>query len=71
MVMKKVGVHFTDKSYVCQNHQTGNSYFLNGRSVEMNRSSSRGRRLIILHAITKDGTLAEKDTKTGTPIHGR
>ena len=60
---------YTDESYVHQSHQTGNSYFLNGKSVEMNRSCSKGRRLIILHAITKDGPLAEKNSN-GKPVRG-
>ena len=34
----------------------------------MNRKSGRGKRLIILHAITKDGPLAEKDPVTGKPV---
>ena len=34
----------------------------------MNRKSGRGKRLIILHAITKDGPLAEIDEATGKPV---
>ena len=32
---------FTDKSYVLKNHQTGNSYFVNGKTTEMNRSAPK------------------------------
>ena len=62
---------FADESYVHQNHQTGHSYFVNGKTTEMNRSASKGRRLIILHAITVDGPLADTDPVTNKPAVGQ
>ena len=62
---------FTDESYIHENHHTEKSYFINGKNIEINRSFSRGRRLIILHAITKDGPLAEIDPATNKPALGR
>ena len=62
---------YTDESYVHQSHSTTNSYFVNGRTCEINRSGSKGRRLIILHAITNDGPLAETDPVTQKPALGK
>ena len=49
---------YTDESYVHSSHCAGNSYLGDGKVL--NKSNSKGRRLIILHAITKDGPLCER-----------
>lgn len=54
---KKYVFVYLDEIYVNQNHSIGKS-----------RRSGRGKRLIILYAITKDGPLAERDPETGKPI---
>lgn len=66
---KKYVFVYIDESYVHQNHCSDFSY---GRDHEdeINRGSGKGRRLIILHAITKDGPLAEIDSATGKPVDG-
>ena len=50
---------FTDESYIHQGHASAYSYF--GDDNTINRKSGKGRRLIILHAITKNGPLMEFD----------
>ena len=57
---------YTDESYVHPSHCLKNSYFANGEE-HMNRGTGKGRRLIILHAITADGPLVERDD-AGVPI---
>jgi hypothetical protein len=58
---------FTDESYVHDTHCQHNSYFADNSDGRINKSSSKGRRLIILHAITRDGPLCERDTD-GRPV---
>ena len=50
---------FTDETYIHRMHAAKNSYL--GVDSTINRSSSKGERLIILHAITPFGPLCEKD----------
>jgi transposase len=55
----------TDESYLHNNHSSGNSYY---RSTGfMGKSASKGKRLIILHAITPDGPLCERNEVTNVP----
>jgi hypothetical protein len=51
---------FTDESYVHCTHCGTCSYFRKN-DAEMQRARSKGERLIIIHAITPDGPLAERD----------
>jgi len=48
---------FTDESFIHQNHSSRFSFL--GQDKGINKSSGKGRRLIILHAITEDGPLCE------------
>ena len=62
---------YTDESYVHQNHCPSNSWVsvgVDGNIVD--RGTSKGRRLIILHAITRDGPLVtyEGQGPTRKPI---
>ena len=61
---------YTDESYchTCTNHSDSHSWHLNTGNPNRNKSCSRGRRLIFLHAITKDGPLCEVDPATGRPV---
>ena len=55
---------FTNESYVHQQHSYGFSYLRGGKQVETNEKKGgggKGRRLIILHAITAEGPLAKTD----------
>ena len=53
---------FTDESYIHQNHQIKNSYLnKDERENGCDKKLSKGRRLIIMHAITCTGVLVEKD----------
>jgi hypothetical protein len=55
----------TDESYLHNNHSSGKSYYAND---DLNgKSASKGKRLIILHAITPDGPLCERDPVTNVP----
>ena len=59
---------FTDESYIHQNHSSGKSYLtLDQRKNGVNKKTSKGRRLIIMNAITPDNVLAECD-ETGRPV---
>ena len=58
---------YMDESYVHQNHALGMSWVKEGEKAEVGRSTSKGKRLIIVHAITKDGPLSKKDDN-GRPI---
>jgi hypothetical protein len=49
---------FTDESYIHRTHATKNSFV--HQDTQFNRSSSKGERLIILHAITPYGPLCER-----------
>jgi hypothetical protein len=57
---------FTDESYVHNTHALDHSYLQKGKE-HIARSSSKGRRLSILHAITPDGPLCDKDD-SGKPV---
>ena len=67
---EKIIFVYTDESYVHKNHSRESSYFPDGGG-DVNRGSGKGRRLIILHAITEDGPLAEIDPSTGKPALGK
>jgi transposase len=56
---------FTDESYCYQNHSAKNSYV--HKDSVINKSTSKGERLIILHAITDKVPIAELDDN-GYPI---
>ena len=58
---------FTDESYVNTNHASKNSYLPTDDNLEVkiSRKDGKGRRLIILHAITEDGPLCDIDPVTG------
>ena len=57
------------ESYIHQNHCAKKSWIKVGikDGQYVNRSSSRGKRLIILHAITDDGPVVTRD-ENGMPI---
>lgn len=59
---------YTDETYCHTNHSDSHSWHLNTGRPNRNKSSSRGRRIIIMHAITKDGPLCEVDPATGRPV---
>ena len=64
----KAIIVYTDESYIHQNHCPLNSWLSkdpDGNIID--RTTSKGRRLIILHAITKDGPLITNDSE-GIPI---
>ena len=56
---------FTDETYVHRNHSSKNSYMSSNSTI--NRSSSKGQRLVILHAITPFGPLCERE-ENGVPV---
>jgi hypothetical protein len=55
---------FTDESYIHQNHSCSNSYLIEG--MVANKKSSKGQRLIILHAKTPFVPVCER--VDGVPI---
>ena len=55
---------YTDESYIHSTHCAENSYIAKGKVL--NKGSGKGRRLIILHAITEDGPLCELED--GFPV---
>ena len=57
---------FTDESYCHQNH-VGKKSYCKPDSV-INRTTSKGTRIIILHAITEKEPLTQLDDNTGRPI---
>jgi len=60
---------YTDESYLHQNHCPGKSWISMDKDGDViDRGTSRGRRLVMLHAITRDGPLVTIDTATGDPI---
>jgi len=62
---------YTDESYLHQNHCPGNSWISKDKDGNIvDRVTSKGRRLIMLHAITKDGPLVTMDDQPdgGYPI---
>jgi hypothetical protein len=50
---------FTDESYIHPTHSVSSSYHHIDSNQRINKSASKGRRLIILHAITRDGPLCK------------
>ena len=62
---KDIVMVYMDESYIHQTHSHSMSYLK--ATSEVNRGAGRGRRLVILHAITKDGPLCETD-KAGIPV---
>jgi hypothetical protein len=58
---------FTDESYIHPTHSVSSSYHHIDSDRRINKSASKGRRLIILHAITRDGPLCERDAQ-GKPV---
>ena len=59
---------FTNESYVNQNHQSKFTYQnKDERTNGTNQKTGKGRHLVILHAITPDGPLCERDD-TGYPV---
>ena len=64
LALERRGTHtivYLDESYVHQNHAPAESW-LKEDDRHVDRSSSKGKRVIILHAITKDGPLGGEDT---------
>ena len=59
---------YTDESYCHTNHSDTHSWHLNTGIPTRNKSCSKGRRLIFIHAITKDGPLCQIDPTTGRPV---
>ena len=57
---------YTDESYIHNTHAMANSYF-DSKESRIDRSASKGRRLCIMHAITKDGPITELDSN-GFPV---
>ena len=65
---KKNGTHvcvYMDKSFIHTNHSIRKGFYKEDQRA--NRSNSKGRRLVILHAITRDGPLCSIN-KTGHPV---
>jgi hypothetical protein len=58
---------FMDESYCHNTHASDHSY-LPDDNKHIGRSSSKGRRLIILHAITPYGPLCDTDDGDGKPV---
>ena len=58
-------IAFTDETYIHQNHSPLTSWV--DSSKEVGKTSSKGKRLIVLHAVTMNGFIAEEDAK-GEPI---
>ena len=58
---------FTDETYIHKTHAGKFSYFRSNEDSTINRSSSKGERLIILHAITDTEPLCERE-ENGFPI---
>jgi hypothetical protein len=51
---------FTDESYIHRTHSRQQSWFPEANST-INRTASKGERLILLHAITTEGPLCQRD----------
>jgi hypothetical protein len=65
LALERRGTHiivYFDESYVHQNHAPTESWLKEDGDRHVERSSSKGKRVIILHAITKDGPLGGEDT---------
>ena len=62
-VMEDAGTHvvaFTDETYIHQNHSPLESWVKKEHQRRVGRTSAKGKRLIVLHAISKDGFIASK-----------
>ena len=59
---------YTDESYINQNHGPLKSWFPVNGLHGTEKTTSKGKRLIVLHAITKDGFLSKIDTESIFPI---
>mmetsp|Transcript_38960 Transcript_38960/g.71979 ORF Transcript_38960/g.71979 Transcript_38960/m.71979 type:complete len:122 (+) Transcript_38960:90-455(+) len=59
---------YTDESYCDTNHAVTCSWHPEGTTGTRNKSSSRGRCIIMMHAITKFGPLTEINNETGCPV---
>mmetsp|Transcript_21520 Transcript_21520/g.44287 ORF Transcript_21520/g.44287 Transcript_21520/m.44287 type:complete len:705 (+) Transcript_21520:260-2374(+) len=59
---------YIDESYCNTNHSDTHSWHLSTGTGTRNKSTSKGRRLIFLHCITKDGPLVDIDPATGRPV---
>jgi transposase len=59
---------FTDETYIHQNHSPVYSWHAVDGAHSTEKTTSKGKRLIILHAITRDGFIATIDPATGKPI---
>ena len=57
---------FTDETYLHQNHSPLTSWVDETR--EVGKTSSKGKRLIVLHAVTMDGFVSEIDVDTERPV---
>ena len=65
LALERRGTHkvvYLDESYVHQNHAPQYSWLKKDSDGRVERSSSKGKRVIILHAITNDGPLGAIDT---------
>jgi hypothetical protein len=61
--MEDAGTHvvaFTDETYIHQNHSPLESWVKKERQKRVGRTSAKGKRLIVLHAISRDGFIASK-----------
>ena len=58
---KDAVIVYMDESYIHQNHALGMSWIKKDGPATVGRSTGKGKRLIIVHAITKNGPLAELD----------
>jgi len=70
--LEKKGTHvivYVDESYINQNIAPNYTFLKIGSDGKTNRASGKGKRVCILHAITKDGPLCTHDT-TGEPHYG-
>ena len=58
---------FMDESYIHTTHFDKKGFYRKGPAGENNHTSSKGRRLIMMHAIMRDRPLCERDAK-GRPV---
>jgi hypothetical protein len=59
---------FTDETYIHQNHSPVYSWHAVDGAHTTEKTTSKGKRLIVLHAITRDGFITTIDPATGKPI---
>ena len=57
---------YTDESYIHDNHSVQNGWFPAGRDRRVARAKRKGR-LIIFHAVTKDGLLYDSPSESDGP----